>query len=106
MARSLIVSAVVIFDRFYRKDRCDRLEDGIDFGAAWGEVGGKECYEDKQEFYDGEVVVIVVEEDTDGYMEQDTHDDTHDEALQHFVGGQEIEVEKRAERCHDGEEKE
>ena len=104
--RSLIVSAVVIFDRFYRKERYDRLEDGIDFGAARGEVGGKESYENEQEFGDGEIVVVVVEEDADRDMQQYAHNDTHDEALQQFVGWEEVEVEKRAERCHDGEEQE
>ena len=50
--------------------------------------------------------MVVVEKDADGHMQQYAHNDTHDEALEHLVGRQKVEVEERAERCHDGEDKE
>lgn len=41
------------------------LEDGIDFGTAWSEIGSDEGQDDEEEFGEGEVVVVVVEEDVD-----------------------------------------
>ena len=67
-------------------------EQGIDFGAAGGEVGGDEGNEDEQEFGDGEVVVVVVEKDVDSDVKKYAHYNTHDDALEQFVRGYEIEV--------------
>lgn len=50
------------------------------------------------------MVVVVVEEDVDGDMEEYADDDTHDEALKRFVRWQQEEVAERAERGHDSEE--
>jgi len=76
---------------------------GVDFGAAGGEVGCGEGYEDEDEFGDGEVVVVVVEEYVDGDVEQYAHHDAHDEALEQFVGREEVDIAEGAEGGHDGE---
>ena len=78
-------------------------EHGVDFGAAGGEVGCGEGYEDEEEFGDGEVVVVVVEEYVDRDVEQYAHDDAHDEALEQWVGREEVDVAEGAEGGHDGE---
>ena len=48
--------------------------------------------------------MVVVEEDADRDVEEYADDDGHDEALEHFVFGDEEEVAEGAEGSHDGEE--
>ena len=99
-------SAVVTFEVRIKSYCWCELEDGVYFGAAWGEVCGGESDEDEGEFGPGEVVVVVVEEDAYGDVEEDADDDGHDEALEHLVFGNEVEVAEGAKGCHDGKERE
>ena len=62
------------------------LERAVDFGATGGVVGGDKGKEDEQEFAPSEGVVVI-EEDADAHMQQNAHDHTHDETLQHLVFG-------------------
>ena len=81
----------------------EELENRVDFGASRSEIGGYECNDDEQKFDKREVIVVVVEEDADGDMEQNADNDTHNDALQGFVFGHEVEVAERTEGGHHSE---
>ena len=46
--------------------------------------------------------MLLVEEDADGDMQQDAHDNTHDESLEHLVGREEEHIAQRSEGRHHG----
>ena len=76
---------------------------GVYLGAARGEVCGNKGHNDDEQLGEGESVVVVVEEDAHSNVEQYAHHNAHDQCLQDFVFGYEVEVAQRAKGCHDGE---
>ena len=68
------------------------LEHGVYFRASRSEIGGNKGHNNKDETGEGELVVVMVVENADGYVEQNSHHDTHNQTLQHLVSGDEVDV--------------